>query len=182
MLSKELLVSVAQNGKRGDTPVLYSEGNKLPVQMKVKPSVAADSFWNGWTLTRLGTNRFVASLLVTVHPNAKACASFSGLHNRHANVTATSSVLKTAARMHLLHDSCKFLLFQTKLEPKEVRGLSSLFQKLEKQSFFVILFFHNYPPPNLWQYVSLNWHRLWYVFPQMRTFPANYYRVSKSKS
>lgn len=161
LLSKDLLVSVVQNRKRGHTAlVLYPEGNKLSVQMKVKASVAANSFSNCWTLTRLGTNRFVASLLVTVHPNTNACASFSGLHNRHANVTAISSVLKTAAKTPLLHDSCMFLLFQTKLKPKEVRVLSSLFQKLEKQSFFVILLFHNYPPPNLWQYVSLNWHRL----------------------
>lgn len=183
LLSKDLLVSVVQNRKRGHTAlVLYPEGNKLCVQTKVKASVAANSFSNCWTLTRLGTNCFVASLLVTVHPNTNACASFSGLHNRYANITAISSVLKTAAKTPLLHDSCMFLLFQTKLKPKEVRVLSSLFQKLEKQSFFVILLFHDYPPPNLWQYVSLNWHRLYYVFPLMRTFPANGYRASKSKS
>lgn len=50
----------------------------------------------------------------------------------HASVTAIRSILNTAAKTHLLYDSCKSLLFQTKLEPKEVKVSSSLFQKLEK--------------------------------------------------
>lgn len=67
------------------------------------------------------------------------CAS-KLLWNRRENTSAIGSGLKTAAQTHLLHHSCRFLLFQTKLKPKEVRVLSSSVRKTGKTGASLIRF------------------------------------------